>query len=186
MAFQLFPDRPVLNFLPTLAERGTNDVEGLGAPADLVRWARESGLVDDVTVVTPDELERARSVREAAFRLVSGLIDGRDPAERDRQIVNGAAARPGPRLELGPAGEVRRTGGLDALLSLLAADCLDLFVSPDRRLLRWCSGERCTRPFVDRSRGGRRRWCGMKGCGDRAKAAAYRARRRERRTEAVT
>ncbi|PYC65712.1 hypothetical protein C7C45_27955 [Micromonospora arborensis] len=29
-----------------------------------------------------------------------------------------------------------------------------------------------------RSRGARRRWCGMRGCGDRAKAAAYRQRRR--------
>jgi predicted RNA-binding Zn ribbon-like protein len=49
----------------------------------------------------------------------------------------------------------------------------------DRRaLLRRCDDPKCTRLFIDRSRGGRRRWCDMKGCGDRAKAAAYRRRHR--------
>jgi predicted RNA-binding Zn ribbon-like protein len=55
---------------------------------------------------------------------------------------------------------------------------LDLHGDADRPLLSRCADDRCTRPFVDRSRGHRRRWCGMRGCGDRAKAAAYRARHR--------
>jgi predicted RNA-binding Zn ribbon-like protein len=75
-------------------------------------------------------------------------------------------------------GAVRRVGGLDAALAALAADVLDLHGDADRELLSRCADPRCTRPFVDRSRGRRRRWCGMRGCGDRAKAAAYRARRR--------
>ncbi|MGH1526542.1 CGNR zinc finger domain-containing protein [Leifsonia sp. L25] len=33
-------------------------------------------------------------------------------------------------------------------------------------------GTDCTRPFLDVSRASNRRWCGMSGCGDRAKAAA--------------
>jgi len=63
-----------------------------------------------------------------------------------------------------------------AVFAFLARDCLDLFDSPDRAALRWCADAKCTRVFIDRSRGQRRRWCGMKGCGDRAKAAAYRRR----------
>jgi predicted RNA-binding Zn ribbon-like protein len=66
------------------------------------------------------------------------------------------------------------------VLVVLAADCLNLFDSADRQALHWCADPSCTRPFIDRSRGHRRRWCGMKGCGDRAKAAAYRARQREK------
>jgi predicted RNA-binding Zn ribbon-like protein len=73
---------------------------------------------------------------------------------------------------------VHRTGNLDAVLAVLARDCLELHDSDDRRVLRWCADEHCTRAFIDRSRGARRRWCGMRGCGDRAKAAAYRRRRR--------
>ena len=100
------------------------------------------------------------------------------PTAADGGGVNGAAARRGPVLRLQEAGRVRRTGGLDALLAALAYDCLDLYASPDRDLLHWCADERCTRPFIDRSHGHRRRWCGMKGCGDRAKAAVYRSRKR--------
>jgi predicted RNA-binding Zn ribbon-like protein len=73
---------------------------------------------------------------------------------------------------------LHRYGDTDAVLALLARDCLDLFDSPDRAALRWCADLTCTRAFIDRSRGQRRRWCGMKGCGNRAKAAEYRRRRR--------
>jgi len=71
---------------------------------------------------------------------------------------------------------VTSSGDADAVFALHARDCLDLFDSPDRAALRWCADAKCTRVFIDRSRGQRRRWCGMKGCGDRAKAAAYRRR----------
>jgi predicted RNA-binding Zn ribbon-like protein len=176
--FEFIADRPALDFVPTLAERGTTDEERLRTPADLVAWARQSGVVDDLDRVTPQQLEHARAVRDAIFGLVAALIDGTDPAPAHRELVNDAAAHPLPRLRLEPDGRIRRTGGIDALLAALAADCLDLHTSPDRHALRWCDDGKCTRPFVDRSHGRRRRWCGMKGCGDRAKAVAYRRRRR--------
>jgi predicted RNA-binding Zn ribbon-like protein len=110
--------------------------------------------------------------------MIAALTDERPVPDAARRAVNAAAARPGPRPELDRSGRVRRRGDLSAVLAALAADALDLAAGSDRALLRWCGDHRCTRPFVDRSRGRRRRWCGMKGCGDRAKAAAYRARRR--------
>ncbi len=117
---------------------------------------------------------------EAIFALVTALIDQEAPDPADRETVNQAARRPRPTLELTEDGQLHRRGGLEALLVSLACDCLDLFTSPDRLALRWCADRRCTRPFLDRSRGQRRRWCGMRGCGDRAKAATYRQRQRER------
>jgi predicted RNA-binding Zn ribbon-like protein len=42
---------------------------------------------------------------------------------------------------------------------------------------RECERPACTRLFVDRSRGGTRAWCGMAECGNRVKAADYRARK---------
>nr|WP_229230958.1 CGNR zinc finger domain-containing protein [Corynebacterium cyclohexanicum] len=71
---------------------------------------------------------------------------------------------------------ISRTGSVNSVLSLLGRECLELLGGPRLALLRWCADENCTRPFLDRSHGHRRRWCGMKGCGDRAKAAAYRQR----------
>jgi hypothetical protein len=40
-------------------------------------------------------------------------------------------------------------------------------------------GSRCSLLFVDTSRSGRRRWCSMERCGNRAKVAAHRRRRKE-------
>lgn len=176
MAFEFIADRAALDFVATLAERGTTNDESLVTPADLRTWIRESGIVDDVTV-GPAELARAVDAREAMFGLLAALIDGRRPSARDRAVVNAAAAGPGPRVEL-TGSRVRRTGDVSAVLAVLATDVIDLYDSPDRDQLKWCADGSCTRPFVDRSRGARRRWCGMKGCGDRAKAAAYRERHR--------
>ncbi|HEY6745215.1 MAG TPA: CGNR zinc finger domain-containing protein [Mycobacteriales bacterium] len=178
MPFEFVSDRPGLDFVATVAERGTTDHDQLRTPADLVAWIRESGLVDDVRRLEPADLERAKAVREALFALVRAMLAGEPPPPAARRTANAAAAGPGPRPVLDPAGAVRHRGGLDAVLSALATDVLDLHGDADRPLLSWCADDRCTRPFVDRSRGHRRRWCGMRGCGDRAKAAAYRARHR--------
>jgi predicted RNA-binding Zn ribbon-like protein len=175
--FEFIADRPVLDFLPTLSERGHAHFEQLTTPADLAEWAVQAGIVERPPAVDEPGLRHARALREAMFRLVQALIDGTDAAPADRELVNAAAAEPLPTVRLEVDG-VHRNGDLDAVLAVLARDCLALHASDDRLALRWCADEHCTRPFVDRSRGARRRWCGMRGCGDRAKAAAYRQRRR--------
>lgn len=177
--FHFIADHPVLDFLATLEERGATDHEKLQRPGDLSDWTRESGLSTRRIAVSADELARAIALREAMYRMLGALIDRVAPRRADRHLVN-AAARPAPPVpQLTPSGVVTRTGAIDSILSLLARDCLELFAGPDRELLRRCDDAACTRLFVDRSRGGRRRWCDMKGCGDRAKAAAYRRRRRD-------
>jgi predicted RNA-binding Zn ribbon-like protein len=97
--------------------------------------------------------------------------------------VNEIAAVPGRRVELTVAG-VRVSGDTAAVLADVAAAAIAvLAVLADRDLvLKECGRESCTRLYVDRSRGARRTWCGMDECGNRVKAAAYRARRRGDRT----
>jgi predicted RNA-binding Zn ribbon-like protein len=166
-----------LDYVATVAERRTTRLEHLTAPEDLAEWIAQAGIVDGPVAVTPAGLERAKEVREALFALVEAAIDG-EPAPREAlRVVNEAAAAPPPTPALQDAA-IHREGDLDAVLSALARAALELLGGQERARVKWCAGEDCTRPFVDRSRGGRRRWCGMAGCGDRAKAAAYRARRR--------
>ena len=45
MDFEFIADRPVLDFVATVAERGTSNVEHLRASADLADWIDQSGLV---------------------------------------------------------------------------------------------------------------------------------------------
>lgn len=176
--FEFIAGRPALDFVATVAERATTDEEKLVTPRDLGDFVQQSDLVEGRLTVTDRDLRRAKDLREAMFGLIVALTDGARPRRDDRELVNAAAAGRRPVATLSPTGLVHRTGDLTAVLAELAHDCVDLFDGPDRDALRWCADARCTRPFVDHSRGQQRRWCGMKGCGDRAKAAAYRRRHR--------
>ena len=176
--FEFIADRPVLDFVATVAERRRTRNDQLRSPQDLTAWVAQSGLVDDPVPVDADGFGRAVALRESAFVLLEGLIDGTGPDREALTVVHAAAAGPPLTLRVDERGRLHRQGDLDAVLTELARDCLGLFGSPDRQALHWCADAECTRPFVDRSRGQRRRWCGMKGCGDRAKAAAYRQRLR--------
>jgi predicted RNA-binding Zn ribbon-like protein len=185
--FEFVTGNLALDYVATVAERGTTDLEHLAAPADLADWIAAARLMDPPPRVDPAGLARAKQLREALFVLVSAAIEGREAVAVDRAAaaqagplvtVNAAATHPPPVVRL-DAGTLHREGDLDAVLSAIARAALELLGGPERAQLRWCADERCTRPFVDRSRGGRRRWCGMAGCGDRAKAATYRARRRQ-------
>jgi predicted RNA-binding Zn ribbon-like protein len=63
-----------------------------------------------------------------------------------------------------------------AALSAVAEDAIEVF-SGERRQLTRCDDPQCSALLLSRSRGPRRRWCSMETCGNRAKVAAYRARR---------
>jgi predicted RNA-binding Zn ribbon-like protein len=58
-----------------------------------------------------------------------------------------------------------------------AADALS---SGELGRVRRCADTRCHRVFVDTTKNGRRRWCDMGTCGNRAKAARHRARHIDR------
>jgi predicted RNA-binding Zn ribbon-like protein len=178
VSFEFIAGRLALDFVATVSERGTTDLERLTTPEELSDWIELADVLDRRLSITDAELAHAMRVREALYASLTTWTEGGSLAERQRRIVNAAAAQSPPAPALGRDGRVHRDGNLDSVLALLARDALDLADSPDLDLLRWCADPFCSRPFVDRSRGHRRRWCGMRGCGDRAKAAAYRRRRR--------
>jgi predicted RNA-binding Zn ribbon-like protein len=179
VSFELIAGRISLDFVATVSERGITDLERLSTPADLADWIELADLTDGRLSVTDADLRAAKRLREALYAVITAWIQQRSPSGRHRKIVNATAAMALPTLALTKDGQVTRDGDVGSVLALLARDALDLADGPDRALLRWCADPSCTRPFLDRSRGHRRRWCGMRGCGDRAKAAAYRRRRRQ-------
>jgi predicted RNA-binding Zn ribbon-like protein len=68
----------------------------------------------------------------------------------------------------------------ESLLLPIAEAMGDLACGKDFTLVRKCEGSTCTLWFHDVSKGHARRWCSMAVCGNRAKAAAHRARARQR------
>jgi hypothetical protein len=75
VAFEFIADRPVLDYLSTIAERGTSDDEKLRSEQDLVDWINQSGILDSAPPVTQQTLERGKALREAMFRLIAALIN---------------------------------------------------------------------------------------------------------------
>lgn len=63
-----------------------------------------------------------------------------------------------------------------ATLAAIALASAHLVADVDPGRLRRCTNQTCRLWFVDTSKGGRRRWCSMARCGNRAKSARFRAR----------
>jgi len=133
--------------------------------------------VHETIEVSASDLLRTRDLREAIYTLMLNRIRHR-PAPRDYvDLLNAAAASPPLGLAL-RRGTLERFGGLKQLHSTLARDALELLGGPLTNRLKECAGEDCSRLYLDISRNATRRWCGMRQCGDKAKSANYRARRR--------
>ena len=113
--------------------------------------------------------------------MADALIDRRPVPEGDREVLNELAAQPClvPRLLPGPTRTWVGVQGARSVLSSVARDATDLLGGPRAARLKRCEGSRCSLLFVDTSRSGRRRWCSMERCGNRAKVAAHRRRRKE-------
>jgi predicted RNA-binding Zn ribbon-like protein len=76
---------------------------------------------------------------------------------------------------------VRRWTTPDQPLQPIAEAIADLVCNADFPLIRACEGTACTLMFLDKTTSHVRRWCSMAVCGNRAKAAAHRARASRRR-----
>jgi predicted RNA-binding Zn ribbon-like protein len=175
---------PAIDLVNTLRERWRRRVECLVDGDDLVEWLRRAGLVrQDATVVADArQLGAARELREAIDAVLRSEVDGA-PAPFDAvavidTLLRGAGPRPGLRLRDGSA-EFSDSGPddpVDAALGMLAADAARLLGTPERARLRICAADDCSARFLDRSPAGRRRWCTMSGCGNRAKVRRHRER----------
>jgi predicted RNA-binding Zn ribbon-like protein len=120
-------------------------------------------------------LSAARRLRSAAYKAVL------DPDDRSAAaVVTGYVRRAGSvvRVEPGrpPRWEFPRKTGLDLPLLAIAWTVSDLLTTVDLDRVRTCPGHHCGWLFLDTS--GRRRWCSMSSCGNRAKVAAYANRHR--------
>ena len=177
--FRLGLGSPVLEFLATLAGRQTDPVERLGAPEDLVCWLELAGVASGVRC---DEslLAQARVLREALYRLVVAARGGHAPAADDLELINAWAREPTPSPQLDSSLGLTRVApdACRAGLTELARTGIELVAGPQLQTVRNCANPTCSLMFIDHSRPGRRRWCSMERCGNRAKTAAYRERRR--------
>ncbi|MFB2600306.1 ABATE domain-containing protein [Herbiconiux sp. P17] len=167
-----------LDFVGTLkARRNITPRDVLTTPWSLDAWFEQSGLVDDGIASRPADVDEAVHLREAIYSLVASRLHDEEYDEHALEVLNRTAEAPPvvPRL----AASGRRTEATpDQALSSVARDAIEVLSGPDAALLKECGRPECTQVYLDRSRGGRREWCAMETCGNKMKAAAYRARKK--------
>lgn len=184
-----------LDFVNTLAyDKGLPD-ERLTDAQTAIDWLQGHALlhaemVRKITVEVADAeteerlLARIRRVRGALRELLDAAAEQRPPARAALREVN-RALRETYVIELVPAADGvsldhRHEGDpiSGALARLSEAIARELTGSNVRRL-RICANDECRWLFNDHSPAGRRKWCDMSSCGNRAKAARHRERQKQ-------
>ncbi|MDA3629273.1 CGNR zinc finger domain-containing protein [Saccharopolyspora sp. WRP15-2] len=176
MNFAFVSGNPALDLAATVGSRRDTPDDALATPSDLERWVAECDELPDRVTADAAGFESALALREAIYQLALDRVLGRPFDQDSLEVVNNAAAEPPPAIELSDAG-LHTSGDLPAVLSQIARSGIAALADP-QACLKECGRADCTRIYLDRSRGARRTWCGMEECGNRVKAAAYRARKR--------
>ena len=168
-----------------------------------VQWLEAANVVD---------AERAAGLRRRALQQPSGAAAALVDARRVRAALRALAERGNTtektRIDtlaeinriLGRSAGTRRLepkgdGGFarsfvpvgDAFAGLMipvVESAADALVIGELARIRRCADGRCPRVFFDGTKNGRRRWCDMATCGNRAKAARHRVRMRQSDDEA--
>ena len=165
--------------------------EHLSTPQDAIDFFAGRGLAHreslEEAAADPGTAERhlARllAVRRAAREVWDALVEGgaADPGAIEK--INAALRhRPLVELTLGQDGcsvGHRHTGDpWDEAIARTLEPFVETVAAGDVDRFRICANDGCRWIFNDASRAGRRRWCDMSSCGNRAKAARHRARRK--------
>jgi predicted RNA-binding Zn ribbon-like protein len=176
-------------------------VESLNSYADLVGWAKDSGAIPAITARRlleeagrrPSEaqqvLVRAIALREAMYRLFTAIAHNHAPDNADLAQVNAELASASAHQTILPSAEGYQWGwsstgeDLDQPLWPAVRSAADLLTSAQLARVGQCADDRgCGWLFIDNSRNHSRRWCGMAGCGNRAKARRHYERKRQSET----
>ncbi|MFE7750914.1 CGNR zinc finger domain-containing protein [Streptomyces sp. NPDC057428] len=169
-----------LDFAGTLRYRHrANPREDMHSPVALSTWFRESGILDREIPCGPTDLRDAWILREAVYRLILAKMSGHVSDQDALTLVNDYARKPAPVPQLTPDGQRHvAEPSVEQAFAAVAQDTISTLGGPEAALLKECGNPECSQVYIDRSRGSRREWCAMDPCGNKIKAAAYRARKR--------
>ena len=190
--FEWSGGHPALDLVNTLDERPSpTPIENLATYQDLTRFAALAGLIDRRTAARLQRLDirsgshvvkRARKLREHLHDVLAAANSGRPARQADLDALSAAiqAAHAAQTLVSSPSPGLANRRWFPALTveiplhaCSLAIECL--LVDEDRKRIRKCGASDCDVYYLDTSKGRRRQWCSMKGCGNREKQRRWRS-----------
>lgn len=184
----LLAGRVSLDFANTVSGQGTRfEIDHMISLEAFDRWLRHAGLLKGADRVSdrgdnsPAAFRGVLELRDAINGIGTALVSGGAPAGEDLAALCRIAGKGLPHLRLerrdhsGFAWSAPSVAAREAPLARLALDAIDILRFSDLSRLRRCQGEDCGWLFLDTSKNGKRRWCDMTVCGNRAKARRHRA-----------
>jgi predicted RNA-binding Zn ribbon-like protein len=181
----------VLDLVNTVTGRDSQPTDWLETYERVLEWAALTDTFDARSLNTlagmrtadrraaARALTRLRDLREAVYGvLVAAIRDEPAPEQalsRLEEHWKNAVASAHLMFSEGCA-ELQLdivSSGLEYPRHLLALFSFDLLQTLPLERTRGCASPRCTWIFIDRSRGGQRRWCDMATCGNRAKSRRH-------------
>ncbi|MBZ5596967.1 MAG: CGNR zinc finger domain-containing protein [Acidobacteriia bacterium] len=195
MQFEFIAGNLALDFANTVHDYGASVSEDdLKSGSELVRWARQAGLLSERESQelyrqaganlgpAATGFQRSLRLRRLVYEVFSDLSHGGRPRPGALAALNSyfkqamaavSIQRVRDRYELGWE---ENAFGLDRVLWAVTRSAMDLLTSERLGRIRQCAGDTCTWLFLDTSRNGMRRWCDMEACGNRAKVRRFRQR----------
>lgn len=175
-----------VNFVNT----GSSRRPSIESYADLLAWGQQSGALSATDAQrlsraaagraedAADVLRRALDLRRRMERIVVELAGQRPPPAADLDAFNAELNAALSARYLAPADSGCQWAAgdgteLDLVLWPTVLAAAELFCSDEHRRLRRCADPSCGAFFVDRSPGGRRKWCDAKACGHRVRSLRH-------------
>lgn len=162
--------------------------DDIGDAASLRAWLASRGLVRESRAL--DAVDQAlpafHELRMLVHAVTKRLVEDGAPSTAQVRRLNGVLRDGLHYHQLRPGGDgsqftVGQVGDeLAQARAAIAGSLAHYIADHDIGRLRICASDACAWRFVDRSPTGRRRWCDMRTCGNRAKVARHRARARQR------
>lgn len=190
------PEELFVSFANTLEYTRGVATDHVAGPPALLAWLKENGLIGERARAgeaqrlarDPAEaqrrLERFRYLRNLVHAVAERVNDGHRPTREQIRDLN-HILRHGLHYhqlvpdERGARYSVTQVGDhLDQARATIASSLANFLAQDDPHRLRTCANDGCREVFIDRSPTGRRRWCDMRVCGNRAKVARHRSRAR--------
>jgi predicted RNA-binding Zn ribbon-like protein len=159
--------------------------DDIGDATSLRAWLATRGLLRETRALhaVDDALPAFWDLRTLVHEVTERLVHAGKPSAAQVRRLNGVLREglhyhqlqvaDGSRFTVGQVGDE-----LAQARATIAGSLAHYIADHDIGRLRICANDECSWRFVDRSPTGRRRWCDMRTCGNRAKVARHRARKR--------
>ena len=188
-----------LDLLNTWRFNADQPLDLLQSPEDLVIWLAAAGLPDgaycaELSSSPPNRrilLDEALWLRRDILLIVQSLVAGELPPPYTVDALNRILTESGTSFRLDsltipPEGDQEETmegqlvlnvhehiSSVLGVLQPIALSTARIVTEANPTRIRQCASSNCMYWFLDTSKSGRRRWCSMSRCGNRAKVAKH-------------